>query len=58
MSKQCAQKAKRASGILTSVRNTVSSGSREVIVPLHSGLVKYCVQFRAPQCKRGVEVLE
>ena len=59
MNHQCALTAQKASCVLGSI---YTSRSREVILPPYSALMsphlEYCVQFWAPQFKKGRELEE
>ncbi|KAK4810867.1 hypothetical protein QYF61_008839 [Mycteria americana] len=61
-SQQCALAAKRANHILGCIKHSITSCSKEVIIPPYLALVQphhdYCVKFWAPQFKKDVKVLE
>ena len=62
MSRQCLTASSKANRMLGYIRKSITSKSKEIILPLYRGLVRphleYAVQFWSPFLKKDIELLE
>ena len=62
MSQKCVLAFQKANHILGCMKRSVTSRSREVILPVYSALrrlhLEYCIQFQSSQNKKDMELLE
>jgi len=62
MSKQCIEASKKANRMLGYIRKSITSKSKEIVLPLYRGLIKphmeYAVQFWSQFLRKDIDLLE